>query len=159
VNTEAGVAAARALNSLAWGKSCLIKVHGRERSATSTGKSSTPSKLEVSLYAVDSYSEEDLTHATSVGVKLVRNGFLRISATLARKERGGSRPKRRGGNKTLPRPVTTNETLHELEVAQDLAHKEHLRMWKYGHPGDSDDEEEAPRVEKKEADKDATTKK
>ena len=158
VNTEAGVAAARALNSLAWGKSCLIKVHGRERSATSTGKSSTPPKLEVSLYAVDSYSEEDLTHATSVGVKLVRNGFLRISATLARKERGGSRPKRRGGNKTLPRPVTTNETLHELEVAQDLAHKEHLRMWKYGHPGDSDDEEEAPRVEKKEADKDATKK-
>lgn len=163
VDTEAGVAAARALNSIAWGKPCLVKVHGRERPAVTgksgaEGKSTTPAKLEVSLYAVDSYSEEDLTHATNVGVKLVRHGFVRISATLARKERGGSRPKRRGGNKTLPRTVTTNETLHELEVAQDLAHKEHLRMWKYGHPGDSDDEDEAPRGDKKEGDKEGEKK-
>lgn len=166
VSSEAGVAAARALNSLAWGKPCLIKVHGRERSTPtgktgSDGKSSSttsPGKLEVSLYAVESFSEEHLAHATSVGVKLVRHGFVRISATLARKERGGGRPNRRGGNKTLPRAVTTNETLRELEVAQDLAHKEHLRMWKYGHPGDSDDEDEAPRVDKKDTDKDADKK-
>ena len=157
VRTESGVGAARALNSLAWGKACLIKVHGRVKSGISTGGKSggenktsytPPAKLEVSLYAVDSYSEEDLAHATNVGVKLVRHGFLRISATLARKERGLSRPRRRGGNKTLPHVETTNETLHELEVAQDLAHREHLRMWAYGHPGDSDDEEEVRKDEK-----------
>jgi hypothetical protein len=160
VSTEAGVAAARALNSLAWGKSCLIKVHGRERPPASTGKSSggdgkssssssSPTKLEVSLYAVESFDEEHLSHATNVGVKLVRHGFLRISAALARKVRGGSRPNRRGGTKTLPRAVTSNETLHELEVAQELAHKEHLRLWAYGDPGDSDDEEEEKREEPK----------
>lgn len=163
VDTDGGVAAARALNSIAWGKPCLIKVHGRERSSSNgkaggENKTIVPSKLEVSLYAVDSYSEEDLTHATNVGVKLVRHGFVRISAALARKERGGSRPNRRGGNKTIPRAVTTNETLRELEVAQDLAHKEHLRMWKYGHPGDSDDEDETPRGDKKEGDKDVDKK-
>jgi staphylococcal nuclease domain-containing protein 1 len=149
VNTEGGLAAAQALNSLAWGKACLIKVHGRERGANLAGGKSggdatsalwPPPKLEVSLYAVDSYSEEDLSHATNVGVKLVRHGFIRISATLARKERGLSR-RRRGGNKTVAHVATTNETLHELEVAQELAYNEHLRMWVYGHPGDSDDED------------------
>ena len=150
VGTNSGVAAARALNSLAWGKSCLVKVHSRERPSSSSKSSEAkakasiiPPKLDVSLYAVESFSEEDLKHATNVGVKLVRHGFLRISATLARKVRGGQKMGRRG-QKTVPRAETSNETLNELEVAQDLAHKEHLRIWAYGHPGDSDDEDIVP---------------
>lgn len=173
----------------------------------------TPPKLEVSLYAVDSFSEEHLAHATNVGVKLVRHGFLRVSATLARKARGGSKPNRRCVcvhvyyEPTLlivqfcfqqqfsfsffhcsywstacavvatrlylawpppMRPFTnlryaSNSNVNNiyiylseflfflngayctdfnLQVAQDLAHKEHLRLWAYGHPGDSDDEDE-----------------
>lgn len=148
VGTDAGVAAARALNSLAWAKCCLIKVNGRERTPPSNNKTSNtspisiPPQLDVSLYAVESYAEDHLAHATNVGVKLVRHGFLRISTTLARKSRGLGHPKRRGGSKTRTHTETTNETLQELEVAQDMAHKEHLRIWQYGHPGDSDDEDD-----------------
>lgn len=147
VETEVGLAAARALNSLAWGKPCLIKVHAKERVSGGrdkggAGDKQQPAKLEVSLFALESFSEEHLARATNVGVKLVRYGFLRISATQARRVKGGARPNRRGGNKSVPHVETTNETLRELEVAQELAHKEHLRMWAYGHPGDSDDEED-----------------
>jgi hypothetical protein len=150
VQSEGGVAAARALNSLAWGKPCLLKVHGKEKQpvtgkSAADGKSSVsgPARLEVSLYAVESFSEEHLARATSVGVKLVRHGFLRISATLARRARGdGPRPRRgRGHSKSPVSGVTSNPVLRELEAAQELAHKEHLRLWAYGHPGDSDDEE------------------
>eukprot|EP00602_Paraphysomonas_sp_CaronLab_P001201 CAMPEP_0185019232 /NCGR_PEP_ID=MMETSP1103-20130426/1860_1 /TAXON_ID=36769 /ORGANISM="Paraphysomonas bandaiensis, Strain Caron Lab Isolate" /LENGTH=865 /DNA_ID=CAMNT_0027549435 /DNA_START=359 /DNA_END=2956 /DNA_ORIENTATION=- len=140
-NSEHFAASAWALNSLAWDKECLLKVLSSSDEVKSSSKSKKKSKSAptgVTKYAVALYVPDEsntIEAATNVNESLVRNGFLRVSATAARKL------KNRGLEGDYP-----NELLDELMSAQHHAHVNHLRIWEYGHPGDTDDEMEERRA-------------
>lgn len=93
-------------------------------------KSSPSSTLRyaVVLFALPSNGEElDIENALNVNEKLVRNGFVRISATASRRFRGRGR---RGGNYETDHSTgsVAADALAVLEAAQVQAHAEHLRM-------------------------------
>lgn len=100
-------------------------------SKSRSNKSHAPSsavRYAVVLFALPSNGEElDIENALNVNENLVRNGFVRISATAARRLRGRGR---RGGNYETNHSTgsVAADALAVLETAQAQAHIEHLRM-------------------------------
>lgn len=99
----------------------------KPRSQKSSGSSTT--RYAVVLFALSANGEEglDIENALNVNEKLVRNGFVRISATSSRRLRGG---RRRGGNYETDHTTgsVAADALAVLEAAQVQAHADHLRM-------------------------------
>jgi hypothetical protein len=102
--------------------------HGHSRSSSTPNTSSTV-RYAVVLFALPSKGEEelDIENALNVNEKLVRNGFVRISATSSRRLRGGRRGR---GNYETDHSTgsVASDALAVLEAAQSQAHAEHLRM-------------------------------
>lgn len=136
LGSEYGTPAARALNALAWDKECMMKVlsssdpaaNPKARQNRSTPNTSSTVRYAVVLFALPSNGEElDIENALNVNEKLVRNGFVRISATSSRRFRGGRRG--RGSYETdHATGSVAADALAVLEAAQLQAHNEHLRM-------------------------------
>jgi hypothetical protein len=101
----------------------------KARHNRSTPNTSTTVRYAVVLFALPSKGEEelDIENALNVNEKLVRNGFVRISATSSRRFRGGRRGR---GNYETDHSTgsVAADALSVLETAQSQAHVEHLRM-------------------------------
>ena len=68
---------------------------------------------------------------------LVRNGFARVHPQYT----SGPTPRRLPRTRSPVLQALEVELLGSLLEAQELAHSHHLRMWEYGDPGDSEDDE------------------
>lgn len=120
-----GREAALYLNDLVWDKDMLLQVVG---SPEATG-----APVPVALYEVGPNggltldhtkgSGEDIVH--SVNEEMIIQGLARISRTSTKKVYGG------------PEKTTL---LNRLRDAQSSAIRSHVNMFRYGDPGDSDDE-------------------
>jgi hypothetical protein len=101
----------------------------KSRSQKPSVAPSSATRYAVVLFALSPNGEEglDIENALNVNEKLVRNGFVRISATSSRRLRGG---RRRGGNFETDHTTgsVAADALAVLEAAQVQAHADHLRM-------------------------------
>jgi hypothetical protein len=78
----------------------------------------------------------------SINYKLLRNGFVRLSSTvLKRINRYIQKNNVSSSKATNKNSLNLSYVMNTFENAQENAHNDHLRLWAYGDPGNSDDED------------------
>ena len=133
LDAEFGVTAARALNSIVWGKNCAIRIvtapnsTGQEGRGKYANKGEKTDKYGVVLYALpdvtdlETQLDQSIDDYINANTWMVKNGLARVSVTAAKMIR-------RKGSRKASTDTFSTDLLEALQEAQEVAHREHLRM-------------------------------